>query len=290
MSRGRKKSKKDKLGPVLITQVNELFKIKKWDISEENKYSLYNRFIRTLEMFENNDQRKIFLRLSENFEYIDFNEYKNKLVNLLEKAVKGMCDTANLKKSERNIYIMPLKTNEDRDKIKSADCISYLCKSTNIFYSDILYPKEFKILGSIEMVKQNLKTLKDKKILLIDDFVGTATYASKVIDELMNIKEIDRENIIVLAIYMHKKGYDKLKNKNIKTIYLELLDDKNIKELNKSELNVILNIENIINVGKELSLGYDKSGCLISLIRTPNNTLPIFWMDKCTGNAPFPRR
>lgn len=290
MGRRRRKSKQNKLGPVLITQVNELFESKKWDISDEHKHSLYNRFINTLVMFENNDQRKLFLRLSQNFKYIDFNEYKNKLVCLLEKAITEIYDTFKLNHSQRKIYIMPLKTNEDRDEIKSSDCISYLCKGTNIFYSDILYSKKFEILGSIEMVKKNVNTLKDKKLFLIDDFIGTANYASKVIDELTSIAEINKENIIVLSIYMYKKGYENLKSKNIKTIYLELLDDNNIKELDENELNLILSMEKKLNVEEDFSLGYEGSGCLISLIRTPNNTLPIFWMDKSTSNAPFPRR
>ena len=122
MGRRRRKSKQNKLGPVLITQVNELFESKKWDISDEHKHSLYNRFINTLVMFENNDQRKLFLRLSQNFKYIDFNEYKNKLVCLLEKAITEIYDTFKLNHSQRKIYIMPLKTNEDRDEIKSSDC------------------------------------------------------------------------------------------------------------------------------------------------------------------------
>lgn len=283
----RKKNKNNNLGIVLIKRVNELFKNNEWEIDEEIKHSLYNRFINTLKNLDK-DEQEIFLSLSEKFELIDFKEYQNKVIKLLEKAVKETCDIKKLKKKERKIYIKSLKSEKDENEIKSSDCISYLCKSTNIFYSDFLYCREFEVLGNINVVKNKISEINNKKILLIDDLVGTANYALEVVKELIDIG-INKENIIVLTMYIHKIGLRKLQCENIKTIYLELLDDSNIRQLEDNELETLYNLEIKMKVPEDYYLGYKQSGCLVSLIRTPNNTLPVFWMNKHSGNAPFPR-
>ncbi len=48
-------------------------------------------------------------------------------------------------------------------------------------------------------------------------------------------------------------------------------------------------IEKKIKPHKNEKLGFKSSEALITLIRTPNNTFPVFWKQKKDRIAPFPR-
>ena len=56
------------------------------------------------------------------------------------------------------------------------------------------------------------------------------------------------------------------------------------------EKELLTQIENTLGVEEEFRLGFGGSANLITLIRTPNNSLPLFWLDKGRSHtAPFPR-
>ena len=70
-----------------------------------------------------------------------------------------------------------------------------------------------------------------------------------------------------------------------------IVDMKNlIKILEESKSPVFILIEDALNVEEQFRFGFGGSANLITLIRTPNNSLPLFWLDKGRShNAPFPR-
>ena len=50
-------------------------------------------------------------------------------------------------------------------------------------------------------------------------------------------------------------------------------------------------IEHELGVSEEYEFGYGKSEGLVTLIRTPNNTFPVFWYEPSSDNlAPFVRK
>ena len=55
-------------------------------------------------------------------------------------------------------------------------------------------------------------------------------------------------------------------------------------------LRTMKGIENKLKVSSKFRLGFAQSEALISLIRTPNNTFPVFWKSKdLPSPAPFSR-
>jgi hypothetical protein len=49
-------------------------------------------------------------------------------------------------------------------------------------------------------------------------------------------------------------------------------------------------IEKNLDIPDDYLFGYKKSEALVTMIRTPNNTFPVFWYNKKNeDNAPFPR-
>ena len=64
----------------------------------------------------------------------------------------------------------------------------------------------------------------------------------------------------------------------------------NVYFFKKNNIKLMTQIENKLKIDKNFSFGYNRSEALISLIKTPNNTFPVFWFTNKKHNvAPFLR-
>jgi hypothetical protein len=63
--------------------------------------------------------------------------------------------------------------------------------------------------------------------------------------------------------------------------------------IREEKTRIMKEIEKLIRMKKRFSLGYNSSEALFTLIKTPNNTFPVFWKEyKKNGvifEAPFQR-
>ena len=130
-----------------------------------------------------------------------------------------------------------------------------------------------------------------RKRFLIDDFIGSGNQCLRLLRELES-RGVTVDGII--SICTHEEGYSKLSN-----IVETYLDHKRIRKglslVNTfddlSKRNAVNDgLEARIGVGRNYKRGYRGSEALLSLKRTPNNTLPAFWMTKeGAWPAPFNR-
>ena len=155
-------------------------------------------------------------------------------------------------------------------------------------YSDRLYKKKFRIINSLQDLEQKKQKLYKKPLLLLDDFIGSGKYVCDVVQELFDAG-ISKENIVICTLYLSEAGNKQLTESGYSVEYLELVSCS-LQKLSPQEQNVLQTIENSLGVSKEFHFGYGESATLITLLRTPNNSLPMFWFDKGRSHsAPFPR-
>lgn len=263
-------------------RIHTLFEEKGWPIDISNKSSLYNRFIKRCQEL-NDEERELFYKLSLEFRWVSLGEYIQLLIELLTKVV------TNYMNSNQHIHVYPIKKESDHDKVKSADVISYLCKATNIKHIDKLSNKTFKVVTEQSKLIENHKSER-KPFIILDDYIGSGQYASSVAEELIE-SGIPKSNIIICALFISEDGAKTLKNAEYTVEYIEKVESV-VNKLSTKEIGLLRNIENLLNIDKEFSFGYNQSANLISLIRTPNNTLPLFWYKNASRdtNAPFERR
>lgn len=273
-------------------QLIQLFKIREWDIDETNEYSLYNRYkYILLKLGLTTDEKELFLKLSRKFEIVDISEYLNGASKLLVEFIKQY----NTYKNDKELYIMPAITKEknDKDEIKSSTFISYLFTSTNIYYYDELASKSINIIGGYRDLEYKKKKFisNNRPLILVDDFIGSGKQVMDSIDDICKLG-INRDNIFILTLYIHETGKQRLDSEGINLIYLNSIHKEISERLKKEEIELLKNIELKIKVKEGYEFGYGKSEALISLVRTPNNTLPIFHTVKKKGvnMAPFPRK
>lgn len=264
-----------------LSDIFQLFNHKGWLIDEKNKSSLYNRFRRTYEKFDT-EERKLLINLSYQYEMVPLSQYQTLLTKVLSNTVKNHLG------QKQTIYVYPIKKKVHNDYVKSADVVTYLCNGTNIRYIDELSKKEFVCLGSLERVKEKKPNILKSKLVIVDDFIGSGNYATDVVNEIITL-DIPVEQIVIVTLYITQNALDRVQNLSCGVEYGEVIESC-ISKLTASEKEILARMEQAIGVDAEFSFGYSHSGALISLIRTPNNTLPVFW--KTNGRAytpPFPR-
>lgn len=254
-----------------------------WGLNEDQSDYLYERLVIRCASLQGKEEWNLFIKLCEMYRFVSVAEYLPKLIALLERIIDKQYSG-----QQKKVFIAPLKGKDDHGSIKSSDFVSYLTKSIYMKYSRILSKKRFIILGSFEEIVKNGKSFQNKPLLLIDDFIGSGNYAVEVLQQMSAIG-ISPKEVLICTLFITPKGLGRITKEGYSIEYLEIVDSV-LPMLSAKERKLLEKIEDDIAVPKNLHFGYSESATLITLLRTPNNTLPIFWSQgKEKEPAPFER-
>jgi hypoxanthine phosphoribosyltransferase len=140
---------------------------------------------------------------------------------------------------------------------------------------------------------ENLKLKEYEYIILVDDYIGSGETLFACIKKILSINPDLTKKIIIATIAIQHDTVDKISypihyinsvKKGISDFYTSPEKEKHINTMKKLESRLIS--------GRNFSLGYEQSEGLVTMMRTPDNTFPIFWHDykKSTNlHPPFPR-
>ena len=137
------------------------------------------------------------------------------------------------------------------------------------------------------------KNYKNQHILcLIDDFIGSGQTAVDAYAYIHELSGICKDSVAILSLVAMQEGIDRLFNEKY-TIHSAITRCKGISGTVDSDQKyaIMKIIEDRIHVSDDYRLGYMQSESLVKMIRTPNNTFPVYWMvgKNTNPNAPFPR-
>lgn len=277
-----------KLSAEIFSKLIAIFDKKSWEIEDNsNEVSLFNRFSNTLSELSY-DQQLLILELTERFTQIKLEEYLIYIKSVLENVVRDQkIDIINI----NNIYIAPLIAPEDFGKSKSSTMVQYIIRNIiktipELAFKRIIYTEGLQVES--EQINKE-----DSILFLVDDFVGTGETALSAINYLNNTKSIDNKKVVILTIAALEIGMNLVQSIEI-LIYTALIFNKGISdfyppEIVSEKISIMESIEVKIKAHKNERLGYNQSEALLTLIRTPNNTFPVFWKEKRNRIAPFPR-
>lgn len=268
----------------ILLKIEDIFEEKKWD----RESVLYTRFIECMKRLDEPEQRCI-LELTKKYTYISLGEYEKLMKELFQKA-----SNADLLRGK--MYIIPLleytgNYEEEMKQVKSSNFIAYLTKSTFLLYEDWIKGKSINVYNFLtqeEIIEINKK---GNLVIFIDDYIGSGKTALKCINAYKG-KGLELDNVLVMSLFIDKLAKDKFEMEHINYI------DSNIEYSRIEDFNDETITETLKGVAKKIKLpkdaieypvGYENTGALISLIRTPNNTFPFFWSTRRGRKAPFPR-
>lgn len=272
----------------LVLKLNTLFREKNW-FSIENHDFVFESICNMSEILSK-EENNLILELIERYNWVTYNDYSVKLKKILQQIV-SICDNKISK-----IYFFPIIKPEDEDKNKSGNSISYMlkCLKPSIKEASKISIVELTKFESINSAKLTLKA--DELVILVDDYVGSGETLQATLTEIRKNKSINNNNLIIASIAIQKDTITKLLKQKLTIIYDEAVIkgisqyyDSPIKEKN---IQTMLEIEKKLISGRNFSLGYEESEAIVTMLRTPDNTFPVFWHNykKSTNlNPPFPR-
>jgi|SRR5690554_2096436 len=262
-----------------INELKKLFIDKGWDKFEEFE-SFFGNYCSMLENL-NPKQTSLVLDLTKDFIWLRSRDYYTHLKNTLLK----LQDFKQLDLS--TIHIIPLisKTDRELQKIKSSTHVAYLCQNSELKYNEVFKDTNFIVHHKLEHLPKLSTLMKSNNpILLVDDFVGTGDTALEALEEVLEIRNYDNNTLYIASLVCQQTGKDALNQKGYEVLSANFrkkgISDKYQVDDVDDMISLMNEVENILEKDKKFNanfkFGYKSSEALVAMIRTPNNTFPIY--------------
>lgn len=229
------------------------------------------------------------MELSNNFLWVQSNKYEKYLLI----ALKKLFDSKVWKESsKKNIYICALLPEADFGKIKSGVFMLYLCQSILLRTFPEFQESQIRICETPEVLMQHKEQIGE--VILIDDFIGSGNTAIECLEYLKFLKEESRK-IYIIALVAQEEGIKNIKGTGV-DVYAAIIRHRGITDTYpekeaKEKLEKMRQISKEIVAKKTMLLGYLDTESLVAMIKTPNNTFPVYWCESRNyPYAPFPRK
>ncbi len=271
-----------------ITKLYAIFSVNGWTGKDGNEI-VFENFCKLLANLSE-PQRDLIIELAERYTWITFSEYSNQLIKILEGIENEKL------KSLKKIVLFPIMKPEDEGKTKSGHMVLYAVYALKPLLHGYKHIEFKKIEKFKEITADGFAISDDEAIFLLDDYLGSGETIESTLTEIFKNKKIKKSDLYIISISAQKESLDYIINLGI-SVYTEHLSEKGISDyyptpILEKKTEIMLEIEKLIP-GNHFSFGYNSSEALITLMRTPDNTFPIFWKEyKKNGKkfeAPFSR-
>lgn len=269
-----------------LARIKAIFDFKGWPLEGCFGESYFDEFCGLIQSLDAQES-DIILALTNDFIWIRDFEYSKYFAIVFEQFVSTVAENR-----YKNIYIAPLLSESDFGKPKSSVVLFYYIKS-HLLYMQNKYNQYNIIIEDSPKTFNSSKFSESSILCLIDDFIGSGDTGDAAAQFFVNKKGMTKDMVAILSLvamqqgidYLHKTGYTVLAAKIMQKGITGRTDgnEKNFRE-------VMETIENRIKVRDDFKFGYAGSEALIRMVRTPNNTFPVYWLkNKKNPHAPFPR-
>ncbi len=272
------------MNPNILIKVQDIFEDKGWK-TESYQYRYLINCLGKL----NEKEQNFILELTSKYTYITVEKY--------EELIKGMFkQAAEMELLRKKIYVVPLlkysgKFEEEMKQVKSSNFVAYLTKATSFKFEEWSKGKNLCVYNFLTNREIKLINEKHSLVIFIDDYIGSGKTAEECI-EVYRSRGLDLKNCIVMSICIENKAKQIFKDMGIAYLNSEV-EYFNITEIDigstEEKKALLKSIGKKIKRTDEYIYGYAETGALISLVRTPNNTIPFYWSTKGGRKAPFPR-
>ena len=258
-----------------VTKLYNIFEKKNWKIWEEGDSSVFDRFCERLVELESDEERDLIIELTNEFLWIQSN------IGCIFTGVKDG--------KEKSIYICPLLPPRDFGKQKSSTHMLYLCQSILLRTYSEFQEKQVRICETPEILKEHADKI--GALILIDDFIGSGETALECLEYLnfVNVKTY------IVALVAQEEGINNISSEGISVFTAvsrkKAITDVYPEEEAKEKIKKMIKISKQLQAPKGMQLGYASTESLVAMIKTPNNTFPVYWCEcKENSHAPFVRK
>jgi hypoxanthine phosphoribosyltransferase len=217
---------------------------------------------------------------------INFTKYLIYLKHALSNIDPAIFATA------KKIYILPLLRKKDYGKgNKSGYFMLRFFSISDIRTLEIFSGKKIIPLHKPIQTEDDLTGLpknfndKDAILLLVDDFIGSGETADGSLKYLLHDLNLSPDKVIIVTLIAQREGYQRIQQQYHTRIYCCEIRNKGISDTyispKREKYTSLMNeIEDMLQVKDDYRFGYKRSEALVSLMKTPNNTFPVYWEQK----------
>lgn len=274
-----------------VGKIQALFDEQNWPIDNEEG-SIFSKFCKRARNLPDDESRELFYELTGRYFKISDTQYLNLLIQAVDKVFVTYPEFVGCKK----IFIRQLVAPEDYEErlTKSSARVWYTFHQAELMEGHTL--RKYDVDMHEDLRSNDIDAINRGKafVIMVDDYVGTGGTAEKAVQPLLGMK-VCKERIIILSMVAQQDGIDYLHGQGFKVITTHIrkkgITDYNTPEDTESKKRIMKRIENNLGVNVKFELGFGQSEGLVTLIRTPNNTFPVFWYDPPGDkSAPFLRK
>lgn len=227
------------------------------------------------------EERDLFYELFKQYSIIKLDQYISLFFSLLNEL------DASLPKDVRRIFFLPIIDINYPNKQKSGHFVFSFLDSLDFNQKELFVNQKIRLSIEIEKAKQS------DIFVFIDDFIGSGKQALAHIETVMKKYQLKPSQVYIICFVIMSVGYELLINCGFNIIFKKKYN-KSISEnmtgsICDKYLKILDKMEQRFNVPDDYKRGYGKCEGTVSLKKTPNNTLPIFWYDSFSKRPIFPR-
>jgi len=195
------------------------------------------------------------------------------------------------------MYVVSLTKPRDAGQIKGASYVLGHLREQVIREEFGIDDIPMRLYENQDLLKSKHSARGKSLIIFVDDFVGSGKTATETLTYYVeNIKK-DTDNLIVYSFVAMEEAITLITDMGINfNVFLGLpkgITDSGIFDNVECAIQTMLQLEKKMKIPASLKLGYGESEATTTLMRTPNNTFPVFWFpvdkDGNKSRAPFRR-
>ncbi|MFZ6723416.1 phosphoribosyltransferase-like protein [Undibacterium sp. Ji49W] len=282
------------LGLDMLGRATQLWDSKKWEFpTTDEKNASFESFCEMLRQLPVSSQEFV-LNLTSSYSVYSFTNYQSLLIDALSKLDDSHVDGIG------HLIFAPLinPSDDKRGVAKSGHLLPYIARHVAAPLNPKLNDLKITQLVSLDMISNCIEGKENILVILLDDFIGSGDTAKNSAWKVMDfLRKNDKLLVVSLVAMRHAIQY--LAKYRIDVISADVVTkgiEENLDLHNKAESYAIVDsIAADLDVGPDYVRGYKESEALVTMIRTPDNTFPMYWctkkkVGKLDWPAPFPRK
>jgi hypothetical protein len=273
--------------PELIDRLSQVFENLKWSTESKNRNNemIFDKFCEMLLLLQD-EQQDLILKLTEDF--FRCNTIYNYYPLLAEALSKIPLETL---EQVSEAFVIPLIAPEDIGKAKSSTEMLYSCANETI-PKNLAWRIKVSPYTDPNLLRINDSGRENALIILVDDFIGSGETARRAYEYYRDNIKKDSDKPIVVALIGQEGAIIELKRLGIEVVVAQarkrgISDSNRIKDIEEAK-RMMEEIEDRLNVAPFYRFGYGRSEALVALIKTPDNTFPVFWFNGVVEGQSWP--
>ncbi|MEZ4424288.1 MAG: hypothetical protein R3E98_12825 [Gemmatimonadota bacterium] len=255
-----------------IDRLREIFAANGWDIGGDE--AVANRFDRMVNLMSHLEPpaQELLMHLTSDFLVQTFPEYGSRTSELVAILLNQHYERGR----DGPLIVLPMMKDWSSGEPKSGAMITYLVRA-ELKRRQIPHHS----WDRAHLVRERLPSRCNALIFIVDDFIGSGDTALAACTNFSAQFANDTDQVLVGALVAQEAGLSSLRNAGVKACSVivrrrGISDSSTLPNITEA-LSTMDGIETLMNVPGTYKRGFRRSEALVSLVRCPNNTFPVYW-------------